>query len=206
MREGVCGWNRRFGLPRPRGLRLCGRRVCGALFDLRRQAGPPYVARCRRPAFLDPWAPWRRLGSPRGHRRLRCGLPRRQRRRLGHTRRRGASSRVVVGGLHRENEVCDVDLVALLEWVGRRDLPAVDPGAVRGVEIHDDRLVVLQRKSRVLLRHVALREHDVVALNAPDSQLRLREIEPSPRAPLIGDHHRVHIARFIQRRVSRPVK
>ena len=48
---------------------------------------------------------------------------------------------------------------------------------------------------RVLLRHVALCQHNVVPLNAPDGHFRLREIEPPLHAPLIGDYHRVHIAR-----------
>ena len=72
------------------------------------------------------------------------------------------------------------------------DLATVDPGSVRTVQIDDDGLFVLERQARVLLGYVALGQDDVVALDATHGQLGLGKIKPSPDAPLIRDHNRVH--------------
>src|SRR5437879_4492178 len=95
-------------------------------------------------------------------------------RRGGAGRRRlvalGAAARAL---LHREleREVADVDLVALFQDLRRRNPLAVDEGAVGRLEIDDDELAVAQHDARVTLGDVALRQDDVVALDAPDRDL-----------------------------------
>src|SRR5204863_10173805 len=71
--------------------------------------------------------------------------------------------------------VTDVDLVRVFDDERARDLATVDVRAVRALEIDNDELAVLEHDARVSLRHVPLREHDVVALHATDGDLGLVE-------------------------------
>ena len=94
--------------------------------------------------------------------------------------------------LEAEDEVADVDLVALADDRRLRDLPAVDVRAVGALQVGDDEPAVAEEEARVVLRDVALREHQVVALDAPDVDLVLVEGLPTLGAPLFADDDREH--------------
>ncbi len=74
-------------------------------------------------------------------------------------------------GVEAEDEVADVDLVPFVTNRRLRDLPTVYVGAVRTFEIRDDKTAIAKEQASVVLGDVALREHQVVPLNAPDVDL-----------------------------------
>src|SRR6185436_3355652 len=77
--------------------------------------------------------------------------------------------------VNADDKIADVDLVGVFDDERARDLATVDVRAVRALEIDDDELAVFEHDARVTLRHVALRQHDVVPLNAAYRDLRLVE-------------------------------
>ena len=152
----------------------------------------------------------RHLRQRRRRHRRRLGRHRRRRRR-GVSRerpeaRRRPPLRVVVRAVGRvrsprarlrrrleaQHEVADVDLVALADDGRLRDLPAVDVRPVGALEVRDDEPPVTEEQARVVLRHVALREHQVVALDAPDVDLVLVEGLPTLGAAFLADDDREH--------------
>ena len=68
--------------------------------------------------------------------------------------------------LEAQHEVADVDLVALADDRRLGDLASVDVGPVGALRDPDDEAAVTEEQARVVLRDVALRQHQVVALHA----------------------------------------
>src|SRR5204863_9512307 len=89
-----------------------------------------------------------------------------------------------------------VDLVGVLDHQRAGDLATVDVRAVRALEVDDDELAVLEHDARVPLRHVALRQHDVVALHTTDRDLGLVEHHAALLAAFFRDDDREHRGPF----------
>ncbi len=134
----------------------------------------------QRQAAPDRCSPSRRTAAARDAGRgpaRRTSLPARRRRRCPARGRPGRRR------LDPQHEVADVDLVAFADDRRLSDLPAVDVRAVRALEIGDDEAPVAEEQPSVPLRHVALRQHQVVALHAADVDLRPVEGFAALRAP-----------------------
>src|SRR5207253_418490 len=91
-----------------------------------------------------------------------------------------------------DDEVADVDLVALADDRRLRDLAAVDVGAVRALEVGDDEATVPEEQPRVVLGDVPLREHQIDALHAADVDLVLVERLAALGSALFADDDREH--------------
>ena len=105
---------------------------------------------------------------------------------------RGHVAAARAAGVEAEHEVADVDLVPFTNDRRLRDLPAVHVRAVRALEVGHDEPTIAVEESRVMLRDVPLREHQVVPLNAPDVDLVLVEPLSSLSASLLADDDRKH--------------
>jgi hypothetical protein len=70
-----------------------------------------------------------------------------------------------------QNEIANVNLIALAHDCCLGDLPAVHVSAVRALQIRHDKSAVTKEKSRVAFGDVPLRQQQVVTLNPPDVDL-----------------------------------
>ena len=95
-------------------------------------------------------------------------------------------------GLDAHDEVADVDLVALADDGGLGDLAPVDVGAVGALQVGDDEAAVPAEQPGVALGDVALGQHQVVALDAPDVDLGALERLAPLGAALLADDDREH--------------
>ncbi len=98
--------------------------------------------------------------------------------------------------LEAQDEVADVDLVAFANDGRLRDLAAVDVSAVGAFEIGDDEAPVAKEEPGMVLRHVALGEHQVIALHPPHVDLVPIEGLATFGSPLLADDDREHSVFF----------
>lgn len=96
--------------------------------------------------------------------------------------------------LDAQNEIADVDLVAVFDDQRRRDLATVNVSTVGALEVDDNELAVLQHDTGVTFRNVSLGQNDVIALDPPDCHLGFVELEATLVSTFFGDDDGKHSA------------
>ena len=95
--------------------------------------------------------------------------------------------------LKTQDEIPDVNFVTLAHRRCLRDLSAVHIRAVGALQIGHDEATVTKQKASVVFRNVALREHQIIALNPSDADLVLVIEFAALGSALLTDDHREHV-------------
>jgi len=96
------------------------------------------------------------------------------------------------GFVYADDKIADVDLVRVLDHQRTGDLATIDVRAIRALEVDNDELAVFEHDARMALRHVALRQHDVVSLHAANGDLGLVEHHAALLAAFFLDEYGEH--------------
>ena len=72
------------------------------------------------------------------------------------------------GGFEAKDEVSNIDFVSLTNNRGLCDSSPVDIGSVGALEVGNDESTIPGKQSRMMLGHVSLGQHQLVALDSAD--------------------------------------